>query len=107
MEWAKLEFGVDFMLGALIPLKYGFPDNESFHCIVVSADMGSKIQMIRGIAFAKRISFYDDLMSVLNEVHNKMRLRRNRLVHDVWSVEDGKNAARMQRVISITHRSVS
>jgi hypothetical protein len=80
IEWAHLEGTIDALLAALIPLPL---DNFS-RSITTNADVRAKIQMVKGLALARKIEWYDDLAKIIDLVDNTLRPTRNRYVHDTW-----------------------
>jgi hypothetical protein len=58
-------------------------------------------QMIKGIALACEVPWYNDLTKVLDYVDNTLRLSRNRYVHDAWVSNPAGNLKKMREAMTI------
>jgi hypothetical protein len=97
VEWASLEGTVDIVLACLIPL----PMDDAARCITANADIRDKIQMIKGLAIARHVSWAEDLTSVIDLVDNVLRPQRNRYIHDSWISLKKGNPRQFQRAMKI------
>jgi hypothetical protein len=93
--WGHLEGFVDMALQELAPL----PRDQTSNCITVNADIRSKIEMIKGIAFIRKGSdaWFDEMLILLNRIDNELRPKRNRYIHDLWLGATGNSTEKMTR----------
>ena len=82
MRWAILEARIHYCLVQL----GAFSGEKEGECITCEADMGTRIAMLKGIAFLRKPSrkWLDEFVGTLNRIDSEMRIERNRYVHDMW-----------------------
>ncbi len=82
--WSQLELTMAGMLGDLMAIE----DATVKNVVISSLDMRGKMQAILPIAFSKKRSdsWFSQLQTEINEIDNKLRPERNRLIHDYWIV---------------------
>jgi len=85
--WGKLEMQLDILLVGLLDCEV-----ETMAAILPNMKMREKINTIRILAHQKKPSqdWYRKLDKNLSEIDTKIRLRRNRLIHDYWLDSDEK-----------------
>ncbi len=71
-----------------------FSDPNTKTIMLSQLDMRSKIQALRTLGFAKKIShdWFTELEDTINEIDNEIRTERNRLIHDFWTTIPVKDA---------------
>ena len=85
IKWAWLEMIVEVFANHLCGLEIGAIESQ---VLGPNIDFRAKIAIVRHLASAKRLS--DDWYSSLLEIDNKIRIDRNRIVHDIWNPPDGR-----------------
>lgn len=80
--WAALEHGVDSMLRTLTPLESG----QISDSITANADIRDKLRMLKAIGLIRKLSlsWFMRLEETINIIENKLRVARNRYIHDLW-----------------------
>ena len=94
--WAKVERGLDRLIETLTPL----PRGHVAEAITGNADLRSKLQMIRALAFVRRPAdgFFEYVLGLLDYIDNDIRPRRNDHIHGgVFRSADGRTVRRLQR----------
>lgn len=81
MQWAYLEGILDrHLLRTLVPLN----PSEVCNAVTSSIDFRAKIQLALNLGLLKKPSdiWFSELLSVLNDIDNRLRPQRNRFAHD-------------------------
>ena len=80
--WAALEHGVNSTLQTLTPLEPGAVSDS----ITANADIHEKLRMLKAIGFIRKPTnaWFGQLEKVTKEIDDKLRLERNRYIHDLW-----------------------
>ena len=93
IAWSLLETGLNIFL---ISMMHPSPLKTSV-TILNNLNLRDKIATAVPLAFQKQISkeWYSEVSTLLNEINNNLRPRRNRMIHDTW-IGDGDTVYRVQ-----------
>lgn len=77
----------------------------SYHVLPGALQVQMQIEAILTIGYETRVSddWYDRLDAALNNVRNSLRNRRNRLVHDNWTMINGTEAIRYEERATVRY----
>ena len=81
IKLAHLELVLDIFIKTAAPIE----DSQVGDIITGGADMGQKVQMVKGLGFLRKTSdtWFEELRTELNRI-KPLQERRNRFIHDVW-----------------------
>lgn len=84
--WGLIEINLDKMVTYLTQFK----DMKTAIIFAANMDIRDKIDLLKALGFANKPDqeWYDEFARTLNIVNGDLRPRRNRYVHDIWTVED-------------------
>src|SRR5688500_5714555 len=87
--WASLEHRLDLFVTSLVHLEYGHVSEA----VTGNADLRSKLQMIRALAFVRQPSkeWFEHVLELLDYIDNDLRPRRNDHIHGgIFQPESGR-----------------
>jgi hypothetical protein len=95
IHWGWLEDTIDSIIVKFAPLEEG----DFSRSITANAELRSKIQMARALAFLRKPSgdWFDEVLRTLDKIDNDLRPRRNNCIHGGWYAPKGRLIRRVQK----------
>lgn len=100
--WAHLELTIDGWITTLAPLAES-PRND---IITSEIDFRAKLRIIKNLAYMQSPSpeWFEEVKKQLDEIDNKLRNDRNRMIHDLWLAKGHKDSpGRMTRAVKLAN----
>lgn len=88
IKWSWLELILDCYVAQLCGLDIGSIESQ---VLTPNMDIRAKVTTVRALGREKRLSddWFAELDKVLVKIDDDIRLKRNRVVHDIWSPPTG------------------